>query len=161
MGRNKNIGAATLAEIAEMFKNDVPLPVMSINTGYAVGTLQNKITYLKKLGVIPDRERKVDLEDGKKHYSKEKAEKERAYLRARRKEAEQKGVVYCDLVTAKKCAYGTTANFETQGLCNYLLLTGQRRGCSPEACSKYLEMETATQKAKFQRQCYMKLGYGL
>lgn len=157
MGTGKPIKRNALKDIARMFKENLPVSEIAKKTGYADRTIENKILLLKKMGVIEDIIRPIDKQN-KRKFNCKTAKEQRDYVKARRAEAEAMGLVYCDSVAAKKCLYGSSANFESQGLCNYILLVGHSRGCSPECCSKFKAAESAKQKQRFQRQAYKNRG---
>lgn len=61
-----------------------------------------------------------------------------------------KKTVKCTTKTMKSCEYGTYMGPELYG-CQYILMEGKRRGCSPDCCDKY-------KKRKGNNSCYTKTG---
>ena len=47
--------------------------------------------------------------------------------------------VKCTLERSLTCIYGCTRATKEMGLCNYILITRQRRGCDPDNCTKYIK----------------------
>lgn len=50
--------------------------------------------------------------------------------------AGNKKLVKCTNAIKKDCKYGSTFNGCIR-YCDYLCMTGERRGCSPDACDKF------------------------
>lgn len=54
------------------------------------------------------------------------------------KTTENKKTVKCTVAVMKKCKYGKAiASSIGYHYCDYLGMTGERRGCKPECCDKY------------------------
>ena len=57
--------------------------------------------------------------------------------------AENKKPVKCTPSVMKKCAWAYQYNANTLMYCDYLERAGERRGCPPEACTKFKQRKKA------------------
>ena len=71
-----------------------------------------------------------------------KAEKNKALKKE--KPVKIEGLVNCTAAVMKKCVYGGTCGGSP--CCNYILVEGHSRGCSPRQCDKYRTGKKATFK---------------
>lgn len=60
-----------------------------------------------------------------------------------------KKTVKCDDSVKKTCLYGSTFNGCIR-YCDYLCMTGERRGCPSSACDKYIKREKPRVKSMYQ-----------
>lgn len=83
--------------------------------------------------------------------SRSAAEKATRDIRENRHENPEQpdGTVYCDAVISSKCRYGATPNTQMMGLCNYILITGCKRGCPWQQCNKFEKVDKHHMRYEF------------
>lgn len=68
----------------------------------------------------------------------------------RYKQSQQpEGTVYCNTSISSKCRYGATVNTQAAGLCNYILITGCKRGCPWQECTKFEKVDKHHMRYEF------------
>lgn len=126
----KNFSQADLDYIRVKYMANVRVEEIAEAIGAHPCTITRKVGQMKKAGIIPNMRQPYRRKEKPISYTPKK-KKSKALI------DNETGGVKCTLCVSKKCVYGCVQSTRHMGLCNYILITGKMRGCSPAHCKKF------------------------
>ena len=133
--------------IVKMFYTDTPYKTIADHLGVPLESINANVLKLKAAGILPN-ERKRRQKKAPPYQKKGgKHPVNREY--APEKVPEKPKGIKCTLKIATHCRYGCTDGTKHQGLCNYILIKNERRGCDPCDCTKFEKITKQTPRYRW------------